>query len=259
MWKKGVRFRLQKLGLNLLAACCLLPVIFLLANSLCVGGTVSLTQYEDILLYQRPFYVWFWNSAAYTASTLAVSLPVSVLAGYGFSQFSFPGRNFLLGFYVLLMLMPFQATVVSQYLTLNALGLLDTPWAVIWPNAFQTFGVFMMTQFMASIDRELLQAARLDGAGHGTLFFRIVLPSSVPYIFAGLQIAVTAGWSAVVGAEMVRSDEGVGWMIVRGMNTGNTVQIMVGMVAIGIIGFILANLTTALERRLCAWNEQKGL
>lgn len=153
MWKKGVRFRLQKLGLNLLAACCLLPVIFLLANSLCVGGTVSLTQYEDILLYQRPFYVWFWNSAAYTASTLAVSLPVSVLAGYGFSQFSFPGRNFLLGFYVLLMLMPFQATVVSQYLTLNALGLLDTPWAVIWPNAFQTFGVFMMTQFMASIDR----------------------------------------------------------------------------------------------------------
>lgn len=94
MWKKGVRFRLQKLGLNLLAACCLLPVIFLLANSLCVGGTVSLTQYEDILLYQRPFYVWFWNSAAYTASTLAVSLPVSVLAGYGFSQFSFPDGIF---------------------------------------------------------------------------------------------------------------------------------------------------------------------
>lgn len=76
MWKKGVRFRLQKLGLNLLAACCLLPVIFLLANSLCVGGTVSLTQYEDILLYQRPFYVWFWNSAAYTAySTVTCALP----------------------------------------------------------------------------------------------------------------------------------------------------------------------------------------
>lgn len=197
MWKKGVRFRLQKLGLNLLAACCLLPVIFLLANSLCVGGTVSLTQYEDILLYQRPFYVWFWNSAAYTASTLAVSLPVSVLAGYGFSQFSFPGRNFLLGFYVLLMLMPFQATVVSQYLTLNALGLLDTPWAVIWPNAFQTFGVFMMTQFMASIDRELLQAARLDGAGHGTLFFRIVLPLCRPAVFSLLLLQFLACWSLI--------------------------------------------------------------
>lgn len=110
-----------------------------------------------------------------------------------------------------------------------------------------------------NVDPALMGAARMLGASERQVFFRIVLPSSVPYIFAGLQIAVTAGWSAVVGAEMVRSDEGVGWMIVRGMNTGNTVQIMVGMVAIGIIGFILANLTTALERRLCAWNEQKGL
>ena len=110
-----------------------------------------------------------------------------------------------------------------------------------------------------NVDPELMGAARMLGASERQVFFRIVLPSSVPYIFAGLQIAVTAGWSAVVGAEMVRSDEGVGWMIVRGMNTGPTLQIMVGMVAIGIVGFLLATLTSALERRLCAWNEQKGM
>lgn len=110
-----------------------------------------------------------------------------------------------------------------------------------------------------NVDPELIGAARMLGANERQIFFRIVLPSSVPYIFAGLQIAVTAGWSAVVGAEMIQSNEGVGWIIVRGMNIGNTVQIMVGIVAIGIIGFILANLTSALERRLCAWNEQKGM
>ena len=110
-----------------------------------------------------------------------------------------------------------------------------------------------------NVDPELIGAARMLGANERQVFFEIVLPSSVPYIFAGLQIAVTAGWSAVVGAEMIQSNEGVGWMIVRGMNTGNTVQIMVGIVAIGIVGFILANLTSALERRLCAWNEQKGM
>ena len=110
-----------------------------------------------------------------------------------------------------------------------------------------------------NVDSELMGAARMLGASERQVFFKIVLPSSVPYIFAGLQIAVTAGWSAVVGAEMIQSNEGVGWMIVRGMNTGNTVQIMVGMVAIGIVGFVLANLTSALERRLCTWNEQKGL
>lgn len=110
-----------------------------------------------------------------------------------------------------------------------------------------------------NVDQELIGAARMLGANERQIFFEIVLPSSVPYIFAGLQIAVTAGWSAVVGAEMIQSNEGVGWMIVRGMNTGNTVQIMVGIVAIGIVGFILANLTSALERRLCAWNVQKGM
>ena len=91
------------------------------------------------------------------------------------------------------------------------------------------------------------------------IFPRVVLPSAVPYIFAGLQIAITAGWSAVVAAEMIRSDEGVGWLIVMGMSTGNTIQIMVGIVAIGAIGFILATLMSALERRLCRWNRQQGL
>ena len=110
-----------------------------------------------------------------------------------------------------------------------------------------------------NVDPELIGAAGMLGARERQVSFETVLPSSVPYIFAGLQIAVTAGWSAVVGAEMIQSNEGVGWMIVRGMNTGNTVQIMVGIVAIGIVGFVLANLTSALERRLCAWNEQKGM
>lgn len=110
-----------------------------------------------------------------------------------------------------------------------------------------------------NVDPILIGAARMLGASERQVFAKIVLPSSVPYIFAGLQIAVTAGWSAVVGAEMIRSDEGVGWLIVMGMTTGNTVQIMVGMVAIGVIGFILATLMSALERRLCAWNQKQGI
>lgn len=110
-----------------------------------------------------------------------------------------------------------------------------------------------------NVDTTLIGAARMLGASERQVFTKIVLPSSVPYIFAGLQIAITAGWSAVVGAEMIRSDEGVGWLIVMGMTTGNTVQIMVGMVAIGVIGFILATLMSALERRLCAWNQKQGI
>jgi len=110
-----------------------------------------------------------------------------------------------------------------------------------------------------NVDKTLMGAARMLGASERQVFTRVVLPSAVPYIFAGLQIAITAGWSAVVAAEMIRSDEGVGWLIVMGMSTGNTIQIMVGIVAIGAIGFILATLMSALERRLCLWNQQQGL
>ena len=110
-----------------------------------------------------------------------------------------------------------------------------------------------------NVDPVLLGAARMLGASERQVFFRVVLPSSIPYIFAGLQIAITAGWSAVVGAEMVRSDEGVGWLIVMGMSNGNTVQIMVGMLAIGLVGYILATAMAKLEGRLCIWNQQQGL
>ena len=96
------------------------------------------------------------------------------------------------------------------------------------------------------------------GRQRETGIFQDCASTSVPYIFAGLQIAVTAGWSAVVGAEMIQSNEGVGWMIVRGMNTGNTVQIMVGMVTIGIVGFVLANLTSALEKEVVRMERAKG-
>lgn len=107
-----------------------------------------------------------------------------------------------------------------------------------------------------NVDPELLGAARMLGANERQVFFRVVLPASIPYIFAGLQIAITAGWSAVVGAEMIRSDEGVGWLIVMGMSNGNTVQIMVGMFAIGIVGFLLATGMAALERKLLVWNQR---
>lgn len=92
------------------------------------------------------------------------------------------------------------------------------------------------------------------GAKQSQLFFTIVLPSSVPQIFAGLQVAMSSAWATVMAAEMVRSSEGLGWMIVTGMNNNNIDQILTGIVAIGIIGFILAVLMRKAEEVLCRWN-----
>lgn len=103
------------------------------------------------------------------------------------------------------------------------------------------------------VDNTLIGAARMLGANRWQLFFYIVIPSSVPYIFAGLQISLSTSWMAVLAAEMVSSQEGSGWIIITGMNNGNTVQVLVGMISIGIVGLMLATLMRIIERKLCSW------
>lgn len=105
-----------------------------------------------------------------------------------------------------------------------------------------------------SVDPELMGAAKMLGANNRQVFSTIVLPSCIPQIFAGLQIAVGTSWATVVAAEMVRSSEGVGWVIIKGQDSNSTVQILVGIVAIGIVGYILAVTMRAIEARLCRWS-----
>lgn len=104
------------------------------------------------------------------------------------------------------------------------------------------------------VDPVLIGASRMLGAKKNQVFTRIVLPSSVPQIFAGLQLGLSTSWMSVLAAEMVRSSEGTGWIIIMGMSTGNTTQIIVGIIAIGIVGLALATLMRGVERRLCSWN-----
>ena len=126
-------------------------------------------------------------------------------------------------------------------------------WFLIFLAAFSnvTLNAYSGARMM---DRKLLGTAQMLGANKKQLFFTVVMPSSIPQIFAGLQIAMSASWATVVAAEMVRSSEGVGWIITTGMNNNDVVQILVGIVAIGIVGFLLAILTRKLEDILCKWN-----
>lgn len=105
-----------------------------------------------------------------------------------------------------------------------------------------------------AVDPELMGAARMLGASNRQVFTTVVLPSCVPQIFAGLQIAVGTSWATVVAAEMVRSSEGVGWVIIKGQDSNSTVQILVGIVAIGIVGYVLAVAMRAIEAKLCRWS-----
>jgi NitT/TauT family transport system permease protein/sulfonate transport system permease protein len=104
-----------------------------------------------------------------------------------------------------------------------------------------------------SVDPTLVGVAQMLGAKKSQLFTTVVIPSSIPYIFTGLQIAISSSWAAVVAAEMIRSNEGVGWLITSGMGINDTPQIMVGIMSIGIVGFLLATIMRKVEAVLCKW------
>lgn len=107
-----------------------------------------------------------------------------------------------------------------------------------------------------SVDETIVRAARMLGAKDRQLFTTIVMPSTVPYIFAGLQVAMGSSWATIVAAEMIRSAEGVGWLIISGQETSNMPQVLVGIVAIAITGLVLVSLMRLLEAKLCAWSER---
>lgn len=107
-----------------------------------------------------------------------------------------------------------------------------------------------------SVDETIVRAARMLGAKDRQLFTTVVMPSTVPYIFAGLQVAIGSSWATIVAAEMIRSSEGVGWLIISGQETSNMPQVLVGIVAIAITGLILVSFMRMLEGKLCAWNER---
>ena len=125
--------------------------------------------------------------------------------------------------------------------------------------AISTFSLVAVNAMAGAtaVDPGLIGAARMLGANKVQVFFTVILPASVPQIFAGLQTALSICWMIVLAAEMVRSEFGVGWIITAGSNTGNMTQVMVGIIAIGIIGLILANLLRWIEARLCVWKESK--
>ena len=99
----------------------------------------------------------------------------------------------------------------------------------------------------------MVRASKMLGANDRQLFLTIVLPTTVPYIFSGLQVALGSAWATIVAAEMIRSSEGVGWLIVRGQDVGNMTQIMIGIVAIALTGLLITTLMRVLESKLCAW------
>jgi alpha-1,4-digalacturonate transport system permease protein len=129
-----------------------------------------------------PWDQFYINSIAIAAIAVPVTVFINLLAGYTFAKYKFPGRDILFLLMISTLMIPIQVIMVPEFLIVAKLGWVNTWWGVLVPRAAEAFGLFMVRQFMVSIPDELIEAARLDGAGEFTIFRRVVLPLSWPVI-----------------------------------------------------------------------------
>ncbi|GKU79026.1 carbohydrate ABC transporter permease [Paenibacillus sp. L3-i20] len=162
-----------------------------------IPDRVSLEQYKALLFERMQFLIMFWNSLLLVVPIVAGQVVVAAMASFGLSQFRFRGRETLFFLYIITMLMPFQVTLVPNYLAMDWLGLLDSRAAIILPGIFSAFGVFLLRQFMIGIPSTYVEAAKIDGAGYVTIFVQIIIPMSRPGIAALVILAFVDYWNMV--------------------------------------------------------------
>ena len=157
----------------------------------------SLSQYYQILITDNTVLHLFVNSVMYTVMILLGQAIVIPAMAFALSKFRFPGRDGLFFVIILLMLLPFQVTMVPNVLTLRAMGLLNTIWAVVLPMWFTPFYIFLVRQFMVSLPGELIEAASIDGAGTFRTYIHIVLPVCRPILGAAAALSFADCWNLV--------------------------------------------------------------
>ena len=157
----------------------------------------SLSQYWKILIVDTSVLRMFAMSVFYTVMILLGQAVFVPMLAYALSRFRFKGRNVIFMAILLLMLLPYQVTMVPNVLTLRRMGLMNTVWAVILPLWFAPFYVFLLRQFMASLPNELFEAAQVDGAGTIRCYFHVALPVCRPAIGAALALSFADCWNLV--------------------------------------------------------------
>ena len=162
-----------------------------------IPDKVSFSQYFTVLLKSPDFLYKFWNSVILVAPIVLAQLMVASVAAYGFTRWRGKIRDTIFFAYVILMLMPYQVTLVPNYLVSDYLGLLNTRWAIILPGAFAPFSVFLLTKSMRRIPVSLIESAKLDGASEWHIFWNICIPQCRSALYSIAILVFIDYWNMV--------------------------------------------------------------
>jgi multiple sugar transport system permease protein len=198
--------------LGILVIYFLIPIWFLIVASTkdahgLFGGTSGalwfdkdfnfFSNIQELFAYDGGIYLqWIGNSLLYAVCGGVGATILCVLAGYGFAKFRFPGRSFSFALLLGSVMVPLTALVIPTFLLLSNLGLTNTIWAVILPSLLNPFGVYLMRVYAVdAVPDDLLDAARVDGAGEFRTFFQVALPLMRPALVTVLLLSIVGTWN----------------------------------------------------------------
>ena len=162
-----------------------------------IPDKVTFHQYISVLIRSPDYLLKFWNSVILVVPIVLLQLAVASVTAYGFTRWRGKVRSLLFFFYVILMLMPTQVTLVPNYLVSDWIGILNTRWAIILPGAFAPFSVFLLTKSMRRIPASLIEAAKLDGSSEWQIFKDICLPQCRSALYSIAILVFIDYWNMV--------------------------------------------------------------
>lgn len=157
----------------------------------------SLISFYQVFLRRPNFLIKFWNSLILSGAIVFCQFVVSSLAGFAFAKYNFRGKRRLFFILIILMLLPLQAIIVPNYILFDRLNLLNTWWPLIISGTFTPFGTFLMTQVFKAVPNEIIEAARLDGAGTLRVIRQIMLPVGKVGLISLVILTFIDAWNMV--------------------------------------------------------------
>lgn len=148
-----------------------------------------------VLFSEYPFLLWFWNTVVLSIGRTFIGVLLSMLAGFAFAKYDFRFKRLLFTLVLISILLPFQIMLVPLFIQMAVMQWLNTYQGVILPFAVSAFLIFLARQYMLSVPDELLDAARIDGAGEFSIFWRVVLPTQKPALAVISILTFTNAWN----------------------------------------------------------------
>ena len=171
-----------------------------------IPDIVSFSQYFTVLFKSPDYLLKFWNSVILVVPIVTFQLITASLAAYAFARLKGRLKEIIFFVYIIIMLMPYQVTLVPNYLVADKLGLLNTRWAIILPGIFTPFSVFLLSKIMRRIPTSLIEAAKLDGAGEMQIFAYIAMPLCKSVLYSVAILVFIDYWNMVEQPLILMSD-----------------------------------------------------